>query len=90
MPKAAAPPASEIPSYQVTDKRLRRIMAPRADGTHIVPQQILDSWKDTATAQIYLDDARATLIRQRLSPSSATLLARLRLSFLQLLLASQR
>lgn len=49
MPKAAAPPASEIPSYQVTDKRLRRIMAPRADGTHIVPQQILDSWKDTAT-----------------------------------------
>ena len=47
-------------------------------------------WKDTATARIYLDDARATLIRQRLSPSSATLLARLRLSFQQLWLASQR
>ena len=47
-------------------------------------------WKDTATARIYLDDACATLIRQRLSPSSATLLAKFRFPFQQLLLAAQK
>ena len=46
-------------------------------------------WKDIATARIYLDDARATLIRQRLSPGSTKLLRRFRSSFQQLLLAAQ-
>ncbi|CAL1129938.1 unnamed protein product [Cladocopium goreaui] len=29
-------------------KRLRRVMQPRADGTYIVPQEIVDKWADTA------------------------------------------
>lgn len=28
-------------------KRLRRIMQPRSDGTHIVPDEILQKWNDT-------------------------------------------
>lgn len=30
-------------------KRLRRVMTPRADGSSLVAQQILDAWKDTQT-----------------------------------------
>ncbi len=30
-------------------KRLRRVMTPRADGSSLVPQEILDAWKDTQT-----------------------------------------
>lgn len=30
-------------------KRLRRVLAPRADGSSLVAQQILDAWKDTQT-----------------------------------------
>ena len=29
-------------------KGLRRVMQPRADGTYIVPQEIVDKWADTA------------------------------------------
>lgn len=29
-------------------KSLRRIMAPRSDGTSLVPPEVLDEWKDTA------------------------------------------
>lgn len=30
-------------------KRLRRVLAPRVDGSSLVAQQILDAWKDTQT-----------------------------------------
>lgn len=29
-------------------KCLRRLLTPRCDGTYLVPQQIIDEWKDTA------------------------------------------
>eukprot|EP00438_Fugacium_kawagutii_P009611 Skav215637 [mRNA] locus=scaffold736:68674:73286:+ [translate_table: standard] len=41
-------------------------------------------WKDVATARIYLDDARASLITMRLSSHSQSLLLRFRLPFFQL------
>ena len=31
------------------DKRLRRVMAPKVDGSYKVPQQVIDEWKDLDT-----------------------------------------
>eukprot|EP00435_Cladocopium_sp_Y103_P054971 s63_g18.t1 len=42
------------------------------------PVMIRGRWKDAATARIYLDDARATLVRMALSPSSRALLRQFR------------
>ena len=37
----------EAPAGEPSEmKRLRRIMAPRADGSYIVPQEIVDKWND--------------------------------------------
>eukprot|EP00435_Cladocopium_sp_Y103_P041152 s914_g11.t1 len=38
------------------------------------PIMIKGRWKDAATARLYLDDARATLVRLAISPASRTLL----------------
>lgn len=28
-------------------KVLRRVMSPRCDGTYLVPEEVLESWRDT-------------------------------------------
>lgn len=42
-----APPAELTKS--AIDKRLRRIMQPRADGTQKIPDEIIAQWKDPLT-----------------------------------------
>lgn len=33
-------------SKSAIDKRMRRVMAPRADGSYLVPQEIRDQYRD--------------------------------------------
>lgn len=45
-------PGQEPPpelSRSAIDKRLRRVMQPRADGTDKVPEEIIQQWKDPLT-----------------------------------------
>ena len=42
------PPPKQL-SYSAVDKRLRRIMTPRANGDLKVPQQVVDQWKNKNT-----------------------------------------
>ena len=42
------PPSQQL-SYSDVDKRLRRIMTPRANGDLKVPQQVIDQWKNKNT-----------------------------------------
>ena len=42
------PPSQQL-SYSAVDKRLRRIMTPRANGDLKVPQQVIDQWKNKNT-----------------------------------------
>lgn len=43
-------PASKLPPMELSksaiDKRMRRVMAPRADGSYLVPQEIRDQYRD--------------------------------------------
>ena len=47
------PPLDEPPPEQLSpsaiDKRLRRIMTPRASGALKVPQEVVDQWKDLSS-----------------------------------------
>lgn len=42
------PPPEQL-SYGAVDKRLRRIMTPRANGDFKVPQQVVEQWKNKNT-----------------------------------------
>jgi len=39
------PPPKQL-SASAIDKRLRRVLTPRANGTYLVPQEVIDAWND--------------------------------------------
>ena len=46
-PNMPKPPQKLSPG--AVDKRLRRVMTPKVDGSYKVPQQVIDEWKDLDT-----------------------------------------
>lgn len=49
-PCSERPPPKQL-SASAIDKRLRRLMTPRASGTFKVPQEVVDQWRDVATRE---------------------------------------